>query len=300
MNRRASGAQSAMLPDGRRLHLHHGPIDLIIEAFGQQDERRLAYRQAAHRFETILQELVDELPALRSPCGPGSRRLSGIVARRMEKAAHRLLPGFITPMAAVAGAVADEVLDALTANRRLERAYVNNGGDVAVHLSDGTRMEVAIASSPALADRVTVRAEDPSRGLATSGWRGRSLSLGIADSVTALADTAAQADAAATVIANAVDLPRNPNVQRRPARELDPDSDLGGREVTVAVGTLTETEVASALDAGLAVAEDLVRRNLVHAAVLFLAGQLRCTEACAAQIGMWPPKRMSNHAQLPA
>ena len=41
----------------------------------------------------------------------------------------------------------------------------------------------------------------PVRGVATSGWRGRSHSLGIADSVTVLAATAAMADAAATVIA---------------------------------------------------------------------------------------------------
>ena len=65
------------------------------------------------------------------------------------------------------------------------------------------------------------------RGIATSGWRGRSFSLGIADAVTVLADRAAAADAAATIIANAVDLPGHPAIVRVPACELAPDSDLG-------------------------------------------------------------------------
>ena len=29
-----SGPQASLLSDGRRLHLNHGPIDLIVEAFG--------------------------------------------------------------------------------------------------------------------------------------------------------------------------------------------------------------------------------------------------------------------------
>jgi hypothetical protein len=44
-----SGARSARLPDGR-LHLQHGPIDLVIEAFGAPDEVVRAYDQATARF----------------------------------------------------------------------------------------------------------------------------------------------------------------------------------------------------------------------------------------------------------
>jgi ApbE superfamily uncharacterized protein (UPF0280 family) len=67
--------------------------------------------------------------------------------------------------------------------------------------------------------------------VATSGWRckgkgGRSFSFGIADAVTVLAGSAAAADAAATVIANAVDLPGHGAITRRPASAIDPDSDL--------------------------------------------------------------------------
>ena len=90
---------------------------------------------------------------------------------------------------------------------------------------------------------MTVHADDPVRGIATSGRHGRSFSLGIADAVTVLAKTAAQADAAATVIANAVDLPGHPAILRRPACELQPDSDLGDRLVTRDVGALSEQEI---------------------------------------------------------
>ncbi|MBU2192440.1 MAG: UPF0280 family protein, partial [Alphaproteobacteria bacterium] len=91
--------QAAMLPDGRRLHLNHGPIDLIVEAFGPDEERAAAYAQATDRIRTILTELVGELPALRSPSGPAPRRFHGITARRMEAAVSPLAgDDFITPM----------------------------------------------------------------------------------------------------------------------------------------------------------------------------------------------------------
>ncbi|RVC55766.1 UPF0280 family protein, partial [Mesorhizobium sp. M4B.F.Ca.ET.088.02.2.1] len=116
---------------------------------------------------------------------------------------------------------------------------------------------------------------------ATSGWRGRSFSLGIADAVTVLARTGADADAAATLIANAVDLPGHPAVERALARDLAPDSDLGDRLVTQGVGALSPGEVARALDNGLAVAEDFRRRGLISASALFLAGETRISGSVA-------------------
>src|SRR5690606_38926436 len=115
-------------------------------------------------------------------------------------------------------------------------------------------------------DRVTIRTEGPVRGVATSGWRGRSFSLGIADAVTVLARTGAEADAAATLVANAVDLPGHVAVTRRPARDLAPDSDLGDRPVTTGVGPLSPGEIGAALARGLAVAEGFRRRGLIEAA----------------------------------
>ena len=260
-------ATAAWLPDGR-LHLHHGPIDLILQADGPG--RAEALRRAATRFDTVLAELVAELPLLRAPapCAP-----QGVVARRMAAAVAPFLPAFITPMAAVAGSVADEILAALLAGPGIVKAHVNNGGDIALHLSPGQSATAAIATDPPA--RLTLTAEDGIAGIATSGWRGRSHSLGIADSVTVLATTAAGADAAATMIANAVDLPGHPAIVRRPAAEIAPDSDLGPRPVTIAVGPLTGPEIARALSRGAALANRLIAAGHIHTAALVLGGEIR-------------------------
>jgi len=285
-------AQARWLPDGRRLHLNHGPIDLIVEAFGEPAEMRRAYARAAERFDTMLPELVSELPELRRPAAcDRPRRFTGPTARRMEAAVVPLAEVFITPMAAVAGAVADEVIEALLAGGDLRRAYVNNGGDIALHLSDGEQLALAIVGTGhGFADRILLHSADPVRGVATSGWRGRSFSLGIADAVTVLARTGGEADAAATIIANAVDLPGHPSVTRRPARELAPDNDLGDRLVTVAVAALTVAEAGEALARGLDAAERLRRLDLIKAAALFLAGETRLCGGFA----MHPPQNESG------
>ena len=204
-------------------------------------------------------------PPLRPGIAPRS------VAERMLHATAAHAPVFVTPMAAVAGAVSDHVLAAMVAGRTLERAYVNNGGDAALWLTPGT--QITVAGGPGLADRIRVTAGSPVRGIATSGWRGRSHSLGIADAATVLARGGAEADAAATLVANAVDLPGHPAVSRRPARELAPDSDLGDRRVTTSVGALSTAEAASALAAGREVAAGMRRDELIVAAALWLAGE---------------------------
>lgn len=261
----------AVLPDGR-LHLQHGPIDIVAGASGEPLAVRAGYARAAARFATVLEELVAELAALRSEGVP----VAGGIARRMAAAVAPFRPAFITPMAAVAGAVAEEVLAALT-GPSLERAYANNGGDIALWLAPGESLTCALAVTGGL-DRVTVHETDPVRGIATSGWRGRSFSLGIADAVTVLARTAAMADAAATMIANAVALD-HPGIGRRPACTIQCDSDLGDRLVTVAVPALSPGDRALALDAGLCAAETFQARGLIAGAALFLQGDSRMTGA---------------------
>ena len=260
-----TGPQVQRLADGR-LHLNHGPIDLICEAWGTGAAVDAAYRRAVARFETVLPELVAELPALRSE----RALLSGRIARLMAAAVQPFHPAFITPMAAVAGSVAEEIL-AQMIGPGIARAYVNNGGDIALHLTPGTNLVCALAQGGS----VRLQAAQPVSGIATSGWRGRSWSLGIADAVTVLARSAAMADAVATMIANAVDLPGHSAVSRRPAVEMQAESDLGHRLVTVAVGPLGMADVARALDAGLAAARDYAARGLIEGVALFLQGQVR-------------------------
>jgi hypothetical protein len=268
-----SRMEARMLPDGLRLHLHDGPIDLIIGAEGAREE---AFAVAKTRFATVLDELAGELPLLRQPV---SREPRGITARRMWRATRAFADlGFITPMAAVAGSVAEEVLAAMTSGAGLTRAFVNNGGDIALHLEQGASYEIGLVDRPdrpSLFASARIAASDPVRGIATSGWRGRSFSLGIADAVTVLAERASFADAAATLIANAVDLPGHPAVTRVPAFEIQPDNDLGARPVTRAVGALAANEIAAALKPGVALAERLVGEGRITAAALHLAGETR-------------------------
>lgn len=267
--------QTAWLPGGR-LHLHQGPIDLILRAEGPGADA--AHARAVARFDGLLADLVAELPALRSA---DPQPLRGPVAQAMAQAVAPHRPAFVTPMAAVAGAVADAVLAAMVQGGGITRAYVNNGGDIAVHLARGAAFSVAIAARPGLPDRITLRGDDGVGGIATSGWRGRSQSLGIADAVTVLAATAAQADAAATMIANAVDLPGHPAITRRPAHEIKADSDLRDLPVTVGVGPLTPALISRALDRGVAHADALVARGIIAGAALFLHPDLRLTGALA-------------------
>jgi ApbE superfamily uncharacterized protein (UPF0280 family) len=269
--------QIALLSDGRRLHLQDGPIDLIIEASGRVDEVRSAYQAAARRFTGLLDELCAELPELRAGAGRQTS-LKGVVARRMYAAvAPYAADCFITPMAAVAGSVAEEILAAMQNAASLDRVYVNNGGDIALHLGRGEHFSVGLMDRPdrdGVMRAIKVDADDAARGIATSGRHGRSFSLGIADAVTVLAATASQADAAATVIANAVDLPGHPAIIRTPANELQPDSDLGARLVTRDVGELSQEEIAMALESGAECARQLFDRGLIEGAVLRLCGDM--------------------------
>ncbi|HEV2609204.1 MAG TPA: UPF0280 family protein [Noviherbaspirillum sp.] len=269
------------LPDGR-LHFSHGPIDLVIQADGRQDAVRAAHRDAWRRFQTVLPDLVSELPALQRPVGDACP-LTGTVARRMWAACHPFRASFITPMAAVAGAVAQEII-ACYDRPGIDRAAVNNGGDIALHLGADASYRVGVCTDIVTATQDALRGDlqvdgaimitssMPVRGVATSGWGGRSFSLGIADSVTVLAASAAQADAAATVIANAVNID-DVRIKRMPANQLKDNADLGDIPVTVDVPRLESGLIDAALSAGLAQARRLQEQVLIFDAVLVCQGR---------------------------
>lgn len=279
-------AQRAQLPDGR-WHFQHGPMDIIIGAAGDAAALNDAETQAWERFKTILQELVQELPLLRSPV-QGQCLVQGPIARRMWLACKPYQRSTITPMAAVAGSVAQELLQ-FYQTQGIKRAWINNGGDIAIHLAARASVRVGLYAnlenldSRQIENGITVdgqfeiRSESMVRGVATSGWRGRSFSLGIADSVTVLARTAAEADAAATVIANAVNI-EDARIVRRPACDIKDDSDLGNRLVTVEVPPLPPELVSHALAAGLACAGTLRAQGLICSAVLVCQNQHMTTD----------------------
>ncbi len=262
----------------RRWHFQQGPIDLVIGAEGERAACEAAHEACWAHFASVLITLVSELPALRRALPSAGRppEVSGPVAQRMVAAClpHAQQGLFITAMAAVAGSVADHLISCY---RRpgVQRAYINNGGDIALHLEPGESWRAGVVgnvNAPALDAGLVVPAESGLRGIATSGWRGRSLSLGIADSVTVVARDAATADAAATIIANHVDV-ADAAIERRPASEVRDQSDLGDLPVTVAVGALAPASIDNALANGLACARELVSRGLIGHALLNLAGR---------------------------
>jgi ApbE superfamily uncharacterized protein (UPF0280 family) len=296
MSQNWQGAVFARLATGR-WHFQQGPIDLILDVDAPVATRDRCIALCREAFQDILPGLVAELPSLRRPA---SERLplKGPVAARMGRACAPYADEvFITPMAAVAGSVADELIGVFH-RADVSRACINNGGDIALHLAPGARYQVGVWSQierwpgastcdSGLDGRFRVDADMPVRGVATSGWRGRSFSLGVADSVTVLAHDAAAADAAATLIANEVDCDA-PGIVRAPASQLKDDSDLGDRLVTVEVPALAANARTAALARGRLAAERWRDRGLIHAAALFLQGSVEVVQPrpAAAMRGM--------------
>jgi uncharacterized protein len=258
-----------------RFHYQHGPIDIIAELFGAPNEIDAAALALWERFYSILPELVPELTLLKSDVRlmPPERAFdSGTVARRMCIAASNYASEFLTPMAAVAGSVADELLEvAITFD--LAKVILNNGGDIALYLAPFQQTIINVLA-PVGQLRLQAQAQRQCLGVATSGWSGRSFSLGIADAVTVIGVNAAFADAAATVIANQVGPTLvHAGIVRRPASELKDDSDLGQLPVTVSVSSLPLDLVRTAIDQGRKQAHDLLRQKKILSASICLQSE---------------------------
>ena len=278
-HRLETGPQAWLIANETRLHLQHGPIDLIIEAIGEHADVRLAYKQAAVAFNNVLDCLAAQLSTLRRPYKDSAKfEYVGPVAARMQQAVKPLEAFNLTPMIAVAGAVADYILASMVKDRTLTRAQVNNGGDIAVYLSNDASVKVGICTHPQSGEHhniIELTAAQGIGGIATSGWQGRSHSLGIANAVTVVSATAANADVAATLIANAVDLPGCAKITRQPACDIEVDSDLADRLVTTKVGDLSASEINSALASGESCAQRLMAQANVLGCFIHLQGQTR-------------------------
>ena len=270
-----------------RLHLQHGPIDIVAHVDAPEEVRKRLYTSASNRFSTVLVELVTEMDLLKQPWSADLPDPKGGIAQKMCFAVQG--SGiFVTPMAAVAGAVADEVLEAMLYEAKnpdpcleeIQRMYVNNGGDIAFWLNAGESFSIGVVDNPGIPElnaRVSLAYESPVRGIATSGWRGRSQSLGIADAVTVLAGSAATADAAATLIANDVNVDF-PGILKRPASEVKDESDLGMLPVTVDVPPLPVDQISEALKRGAQTAGNFIRTGKIEAAYLSLQKQTLVVE----------------------
>jgi ApbE superfamily uncharacterized protein (UPF0280 family) len=126
------------------------------------------------------------------------------IVAEMAGSARKLGVG---PMASVAGAIGQFVGCGLL--KHTPEVIVENGGDIFIKSLKNRVVAVYAGSSP-LSGRLglEIRAEETPIGICTSsGTVGHSLSLGKADAVVAIADSAALADAAATAIGNIITRP---------------------------------------------------------------------------------------------
>lgn len=236
-----------VLDDGR-VFVDYGPASMVITAkCGDEWLSQLAC-EAFPVIEAALAEIAQALPDLRRyPKDADFSHLSGL-PRVMAESALATGEGTLTPMATVAGTVADTVADWLFV-RGADFVAVNNGGDIALRLGPGRQLRMGILPDldGGITQVVTIRAEDGIGGVCTSGLGGRSLTRGIARSVTVFSRRCAQADACATHLANCSFI-QSPRVHTCRAGELEPESDIADLTIVRSVDTLTEEEVTRGLE----------------------------------------------------
>ncbi len=261
-----------------------GPMTLSISAWAGGKPRPVIAAQAAREALRSLAVLSDFQGYMRRRVGelPEERPLPVVVARAAE--ACRKVDPALTPLAAVAGAAADQVADAALA-LGADKVVVNNGGDLAVRLGPGQELVVGLKPTkdddqePAsLLGRLRLDQSSCVGGVASSGWRGRSLSSGVADLATAWARSAALADAAATALGNATQV-ASTAVNQRIANDLDPDCGLGSQAMTTGVGELSAEERGQALAGARRVARGLRSAGLLQGCLIVVQGDALLLDA---------------------
>jgi uncharacterized protein len=255
-----------------------GPVSLTVR--GERNGRLAPVDIECVRahISEVLAQLRDCLPVLKQK----ARRIKNPaylpdVAKMMIDAVKRVDEMSLTPMAAVAGSVADAVGERL-AKDGFDFLIVNNGGDIAVFNPSGRDVRIAVGDvEKDVAVRYVLAVRGVTRfGIATSGFGGRSFTLGLADMVTVIADSAAVADAAATYVCNQTYV-ESDRVTRQAAREIDPETDIPDELVTVTRGDLPRNVVFEALRRGLDSAEHLKMNGVVRDAVLVLGREMATT-----------------------
>ena len=231
-----------------RVHFNYGPTSMVVIASADGQPLSELCCEAFEVIDAVLKEIAAVLPVVRKYPGEIEKQaLSGAPLRMLESVLAVGEPT-LTPMAAVAGAVADSVADWLFA-RNADRVMVNNGGDIALRLGPGKSVQVGIISSleRGVIDKVVTIADvDGIGGIATSGLGGRSFTRGVAEAVTTFAKTGALADALATQLANSSYIP-SPRVFVEKAGVVDPDIDIADLTVVIGKDTLTEEEAERSL-----------------------------------------------------
>lgn len=256
--------KSIHLLSGNSIFVECGPMRLVIDArVGQVAQPQQALR-AAEEAVRFLEGVAAARPFLGRGYRESMPRVTDPLALKMIASVQAVGDEDLTPMAAVAGAMADAVADFLFA-RGMTRVLVDNGGDVAVRSCDGEPVRVGIrpqVDRKGISDVVLLGPERTAWGIATSGFGGRSLTRGVLESATVVAADASLADAAATAVANAGSV-ADGAVVRMPAEAIDPYTDIAGLDVTARIGPLAEERRQQAVDHAIRRAEELIERRII-------------------------------------
>jgi len=273
-----------------------GPMRMFIEGFAFGVPQPDSCVDAAQKAIEFLEQIASRWQYFKSPARQIDESPGNPLLHSMWEAARLVGDPDLTPMAAVAGAIAEATADLLSKSG-ITRVVVNNGGDLAIRLGPGDSLAVGIrpdVARPDVTHRIVLTPEMNVNGICTSGLGGRSFTRGIASAATVLGQSAAVADAAATAIANATFIDA-PAVKRVMADAVDPDTDLNGVEVTSAVGELSEGEIELALSQGIAKAERLFEKGLIIGACLTVKKHTRCTGSISSLLAPIVVDKPSNH-----
>ncbi len=267
-----------LLTDGSML-AHKGPMFLNILVIRKGHPDSHLARVGVMKAFSLLDVLAKSKAAITSTIvNLDTKAAYPPVIHRMITAVLATGDKSLTPLAAVAGAVSDEVADFVFQQAGVSKVVVNNGGDIAIRLRDNEVATVGInldCSKPTVSRMLTIREEVS--GVATSGFGGRSFTKGIASAAVVWAHSSSMADALATILGNATNVDDGA-IQRRLAEEIYPDTDIPGHWVTTSVGDISETKVEEALEGGTALARKLRQQGLVFEALLAVKSQARATD----------------------
>ena len=256
-----------------------GPMRLVIRAWDEKQPQIKLARQAAEKSISYLERIARCRPLLSRPVPEIEDLPEDELALAMISSTRAIGDKDLTPMAAVAGTIADAVADGLF-EQGLTRVIVDNGGDIAFRMAEGEKVSVGIrpqVSSPLISHVIHLDCSRSTWGVTTSGMGGRSFTKGIASAVTVLAENASVADAAATAVANACFV-EDKAILQLPAENMDPHSDLAGIRVTTEVKPLSSESIRMAVESARHKAEHLCQKGLIIGAFIALGGVCTMTD----------------------
>jgi len=248
-----------------KLFIENGPTNIIAEAFSS--EKIEIYNLICEYSSKFLKDLSLEIRTLKKPTSHKNEFVSEI-ANTMFNSTKLFLPNFITPMASVAGSISELLLLKVLEEFEVKKMYINNGGDISLYITKDEKFNFSVGGETSFV--VEYADTDGLGGIATSGWKGRSFSMGIADSVTVIAEKASIADAAATIICNHIDLKNSKKIKKTIANNLYEDTDLNNKLITVSVENLTETEIRQAISMGKIISEYYISKKFIKAVIINL------------------------------